>query len=71
MLLLGTVSLFTLITAGSWLTSALCASNARFEPDSDRQALWRGSSENVSGPQDPRLPTILSRTDSSVNHTPA
>lgn len=71
MFMLGTLSFFMLITAGSWFTSALCASNARFERDSDRQALWRGSSENVGGLQDPRLPTILSRTDSSVNHAPA
>uniref|UniRef100_A0A6B0VD57 Putative mfs-type transporter n=1 Tax=Ixodes ricinus TaxID=34613 RepID=A0A6B0VD57_IXORI len=31
MFVLGTVSFFMLITAGSWLTSALCASNAGFE----------------------------------------
>ncbi|XP_040075100.1 uncharacterized protein LOC8025860 isoform X2 [Ixodes scapularis] len=71
MFMLGTLSTFALITAGSWLTAALCASNARFEGDSDRQTLWRGSSENVGRPQDPRLPTILSRTDSSVNDAPA
>ncbi|KAM7308447.1 uncharacterized protein ISCGN_012081 [Ixodes scapularis] len=71
MFMLGTLSLFTLITVGSWLTAALCASNARFERDSERQALWRGSSENAGGPQNPQLPTTLSRTDSSVNHAPA
>uniref|UniRef100_A0A0K8RDS1 Uncharacterized protein n=1 Tax=Ixodes ricinus TaxID=34613 RepID=A0A0K8RDS1_IXORI len=71
MFMLGTLSVFVLITAGSWLTAALCASRARLESDSDRQALWRGSSENLGGPQDPRLPTTLWRSDSSVNHAPA
>uniref|UniRef100_A0A131Y8M4 Putative vesicular amine transporter n=1 Tax=Ixodes ricinus TaxID=34613 RepID=A0A131Y8M4_IXORI len=71
MFMLGTLSFFVLITVGSWLTAALCASDARFERDSDRRALWRDSSENLSGPHDPRLPTTLSRTDSSVNHAPA
>lgn len=71
MFMLGTLSIFALITAGSWLTAALCASNARFEGDSDGQTLLRGSSENVGRPQDPRLPTVLSRTDSSVNDAPA
>uniref|UniRef100_A0A6B0VE41 Putative mfs-type transporter n=1 Tax=Ixodes ricinus TaxID=34613 RepID=A0A6B0VE41_IXORI len=71
MFMLGTLSFFMLITAGSWLTAALCAPNARFERDSDRQTLWRGSSENLGGLQDSRLPTTLSLTDSSVNHAPA